>query len=157
MSGKQPLCAALTSHDLTEVGEMAVGPAKPQASIMHVHANTATVQRARQKRHFTTGRISDVFYSRLVSARLCEAVQAGGPVDPAGCVQVAEETLSPSAPDLQRLLQTARHHRYRFTPALTSTVDFKHSFIHVYGGPEGSNQPPKSQHKFIISSFVFVL
>lgn len=43
----------------------------------------------------------------LVSARICEAVQAGGPVDPAGRVQMAEETLSQPAPDLQRLLQTA--------------------------------------------------
>lgn len=34
-------------------------------------------------------------------------------MDPAGCVQVAEETLSQSVPDLQRLLQAARHHRYR--------------------------------------------
>lgn len=43
--------------------------------------------------------------------RICEAVQAGGPVDPTGRVQMAEETLSQSAPDLQRFVQTARHHR----------------------------------------------
>lgn len=48
----------------------------------------------------------------FVSAGLREAVQAGGPVDAAGRVQVAEEALSQPAPDLQRLLQTARHHRY---------------------------------------------
>lgn len=43
--------------------------------------------------------------------RICEAVQASGPVDPTGRVQMAEETLSQSAPDLQRFIQTARHHR----------------------------------------------
>lgn len=43
-------------------------------------------------------------------------------MDPAGCVQMAEEALSQSAPDLQRLLQAARHHRYCFTRALTCTV-----------------------------------
>lgn len=43
--------------------------------------------------------------------RICEAVQASGPVDPTGRVQMAEETLSQSAPDLQRFVQTARHHR----------------------------------------------
>lgn len=48
------------------------------------------------------------------AAGICEAVQASGPVDPAGCVQMAEEALSQPAPDLQRLLQTARHHRYLF-------------------------------------------
>lgn len=50
------------------------------------------------------------------TAGVCEAVQASGPVDPAGRVQVAEETLSQSAPDLQRLLQTARYHRYCLAP-----------------------------------------
>ena len=44
-------------------------------------------------------------------ARKCEALQAGGLVDPAGRVQVAEEALPQPAPDLQRLLQAARHHR----------------------------------------------
>lgn len=58
----------------------------------------------------------------LVSARICEAVQAGGPVDPAGRVQMAEETLSQPAPDLQRLLQTARHHRYHFTRGLPAHI-----------------------------------
>lgn len=48
----------------------------------------------------------------VVAAGVREAVQAGGPVDAAGRVQVAEEALSQPAPDLQRLLQTARHHRY---------------------------------------------
>lgn len=48
------------------------------------------------------------------TARVREAVQARGPVDPTGRVQMAEEALSQSAPDLQRLLQTTRHHRYRF-------------------------------------------
>lgn len=61
------------------------------------------------------------FVFLFVSARICEAVQAGGPVDPAGCVQMAEETLSQSAPDLQRLLQTARHHRYNVAFSLTCT------------------------------------
>lgn len=36
-----------------------------------------------------------------IPARICEAVQTSGPVDPAGCVQMAEEALSHSAPDLQ--------------------------------------------------------
>lgn len=53
-----------------------------------------------------------MFIFFFIPARICEAVQTSGPVDPAGCVQVAEEALSHSAPDLQRLLQTARHHRY---------------------------------------------
>lgn len=57
----------------------------------------------------------------FVSARICEAVQASGPVDPTGRVQMAEETLSQSAPDLQRLLQTARHHRYNVALALACT------------------------------------
>lgn len=39
--------------------------------------------------------------------RICEAVQASGPVDPTGRVQMAEEALSQSAPDLQRFVQTA--------------------------------------------------
>lgn len=58
----------------------------------------------------------------FVSARICEVVQASGPVDPTGRVQMAEETLSQSAPDLQRLLQTARHHRYYAALALTCTA-----------------------------------
>ncbi len=60
----------------------------------------------------------------FVSARICEAVQAGGPVDAAGRVQMAEETLSQSAPALQRLLQTARHHRYCLTLVFTCTVEY---------------------------------
>lgn len=48
----------------------------------------------------------------VAAAGVREAVQAGGPVDAAGRVQVAEEALSQPAPDLQRLLQAARHHRY---------------------------------------------
>ena len=60
-----------------------------------------------------------IFRFWFLSAGIREAVQAGGPVDPTGRVQVAEETLSQSTPDLQRLLQTARHHRYRITLAPT--------------------------------------
>ena len=48
--------------------------------------------------------------------RIREAVQASGPVDPTGCLQVAEKALSKSASDLQRLFQTARHHRYILAP-----------------------------------------
>lgn len=36
-----------------------------------------------------------------------EVVQTSGSMDPARRVQMAEEALSQSAPDLQRLLQTA--------------------------------------------------
>lgn len=48
------------------------------------------------------GRVGDFWCLDVcfVSAGLREAVQAGGPVDAAGCVQVAEETLSQPAPDL---------------------------------------------------------
>lgn len=57
--------------------------------------------------------VSDCFcHCVCLTAGVREAVQASGPLDPTGRVQVAEETLSQSAPDLQRLLQTARHHRY---------------------------------------------
>lgn len=56
----------------------------------------------------------NVLFSVCHAARICEAVQASGPVDPAGRVQMAEKALSHSASDLQRLFQTAWHHRYIF-------------------------------------------
>lgn len=39
----------------------------------------------------------------------CEADQAGSTVDPAGCVQVAKETLPKSVSNLQWVIQTAWH------------------------------------------------
>lgn len=54
---------------------------------------------------FCTYKSSVVFPLHAVGER--KAVQAGGPVDPAGRVQVAEEALPQAAPDLQRRLQAA--------------------------------------------------
>lgn len=77
------------------------------------------------------------FFFFSLSAWFCEAVQTGGSVDPTGRLQMAEETLSKPAPDLQRLLQTAWHHRWVFDER--EPVDLTHVFIQTTAAKYNEN------------------